>query len=297
MPENKGYIVYGYSNSEVSGDKQAEHLGLGDVWVVRLTHEGEVLWQETYGGKRDDIPVQLQITDEGNYAVLGYSNSHAEAGTDYWLLEFDDLGNVNFEETYNIGTTDIATGLTKNKDNTYLISGYTRTNYKNPDGKEAQGVEDYVAIKVDQQGKKLWEKQLGGKGSDRLLSTLQTRDGGYVLSGTSNSGAGRDKSIRSNGLKDYWVVKLQDEAVATEEQEGRSIVVYPVPTERYLTIVVPYTFETGVALVYDYAGRLLQKQELKNRTQALDLQHLASGLYLVKIQTEKEEISKKIVKK
>ncbi len=296
LPDDKGYIVYGYSNSQVSGDKQAEQLGLGDVWVIRLTQKGEVLWQETYGGKGDDIPVQLQITDEGNYLLLGYSNSHSEEGTDYWLVEFDNVGNVNFEETYNIGTTDIATGLTKNKDQTYLISGYTRTNYKSPSGKEAQGVEDYVAIKVDQQGQKLWEKQLGGKGSDRLLSTLQTRDGGYVLSGTSNSGAGRDKSIRSNGLKDYWVVKLQDEAVAIEE-EDRSIVVYPIPTERYLTVVVPYAFETGVALVYDYAGRLLQKQVLKSRTQALDLHHLASGLYIVKIQTEKEEITKKIVKK
>ncbi|APD06396.1 DNA helicase [Flavobacteriaceae bacterium UJ101] len=298
LPENKGYMVYGYSNSTISGDKEVKNKGLGDVWVVRLTSEGEVLWQESYGGKGDDIPTGLQITEEGNYVLLGYSNSNTEEGTDYWLMEFDDLGNIHFEETYNVGTTDIATGLTKNKDHSYLISGYTRTNYKNANGQEKKGIEDYVAIKVDKQGKKQWEKQLGGKGSDRLLNTVQTRDGGYLLSGTSNSNANRDKSARSNGLKDYWVVKLKDRLVDTEViEEDRSIQLYPVPTERYLTVVVPYDFQQGTTHIYDYAGRLLQSQELKSRTEVLDLLSLGSGLYIIKIQTDKEEVSKKIVKK
>ncbi|MFV0539282.1 MAG: T9SS type A sorting domain-containing protein [Dysgonomonas sp.] len=296
LPEDQGYIVYGYSTSTLSGDKETEGLGQGDVWMLRLNTSGDVLWQQSYGNSEDDIPVGLQITPEGEYALLGYTVQ--ASGSDYWLISLDAFGATRWEETYDVGTSDIATGLTLAKDNNYLISGYTQTTYDNDNGEEAKGIEDYVAIKVNQQGKKLWEKQLGGKGSDRLLNTVQTRDGGYLLSGTSNSKADGDKSARSNGLKDYWIVKLKDQPVDTEViEEDRSIVLYPIPTERYLTVVIPYDFEVGTALIYDYAGRLLQKQELNHRTEVLDLQHLASGLYIVKIQNEKEEISKKIVKK
>ncbi len=296
LPEDQGYIVYGYSTSTLSGDKETEGLGQGDVWVLRLNTSGDVLWQQSYGNSEDDIPVGLQITPEGEYVLLGYTVQ--ASGSDYWLISLDAFGATRWEETYDVGTSDIATGLTLAKDNTYLISGYTQTTYDNTNGEEAKGIEDYVAIKVNQQGKKLWEKQLGGKGSDRLLNTVQTRDGGYLLSGTSNSKADGDKSARSNGLKDYWIVKLKDQPVDTEiVEEDRSIVLYPIPTERYVTVVIPYDFEVGTALIYDYAGRLLQKQELNHRTEVLDLQHLASGLYIVKIQNEKEEIAKKIIKK
>ena len=297
LSDEKGYIVYGYSNSEATGDKTTDNKGLGDVWVIRLTQEGEILWQESLGSKGDDIPTKLHITEDGNYTLLGYTTS-GNQGTDYWLVEFDDLGNINFEQTYNVGTTDIATGLTKNKDGSYLISGYTRTAYKNANGQDKEGIEDYVTLKVDHKGEKQWEKLIGGKGSDRLLNTIQTRDGGYLLSGTSNSKAEGDKSARSNGLKDYWIVKLMDTPVDTEViEEDRSIQLYPVPTDRYVTIVIPYDFETGTAFIYDYAGRLLQQQPLKSRTEILDLNLLQSGLYIVKIQNEKEEISKKIIKK
>ncbi|MFV0531113.1 MAG: T9SS type A sorting domain-containing protein [Flavobacteriales bacterium] len=293
LPDNKGYIVYGYSNSEeATGDKKAQNLREGDAWLIHLTQEGKILWQQTYGGIGDDVPVQIQITQDGDYLLLSYSNSNIEEGTDYQLTKIDDLGVVKFDKTYNMGLTDIATGLTKGKDHTYLISGYTQTSYENTEGEETKGIEDYVVIKVDTQGNKLWEKQLGGKDSDRLLNTLQTRDGGYLLSGTSRSEATGDK----NGLKDYWIVKLKDQPVEKVE-ENRSIQLYPVPTERYVTIVTPYDFKTGSALIYDYAGRILQKRELKNRMEVLDLHFLSNGVYLVKIQNEKEEVSKKIVKK
>ncbi|QNF32128.1 hypothetical protein HUW51_05055 [Adhaeribacter swui] len=62
----------------------------------------------------------------------------------------------------------------------------------------------------------IWDKTLGGNRSDKLNSFQLTRDGGYILAGTSNSDQSGDKSQGTKGgkdvhdvpLDDYWVIKL-----------------------------------------------------------------------------------------
>jgi hypothetical protein len=58
---------------------------------------------------------------------------------------------------------------------------------------------------------KQWDKTIGGdSGSDQLYAIRQTIDGGYLLAGNSASapGANSDKTQPSQGLDDYWIVKL-----------------------------------------------------------------------------------------
>ena len=43
---------------------------------------------------------------------------------------------------------------------------------------------------------------------DRAYSAVSTSDGGYLLVGYSQSGAGGDKSQNSQGSNDYWAVKI-----------------------------------------------------------------------------------------
>jgi hypothetical protein len=53
-----------------------------------------------------------------------------------------------------------------------------------------------------------WDKTFGGTGSDYAHSVVSTSDGGYLLVGYSQSGAGGDKSQNSQGSYDYWAVKI-----------------------------------------------------------------------------------------
>ena len=55
-----------------------------------------------------------------------------------------------------------------------------------------------------------WQNTIGGSGSDYLFATLQTEDGGFILSGHSYSGISGDKTEANFGLSgtnDYWIVK------------------------------------------------------------------------------------------
>jgi hypothetical protein len=62
-------------------------------------------------------------------------------------------------------------------------------------------------VKLDAVGQKQWDKTIGNKDDDFLFSLQQTRDGDYILGGSSLSGIyGGGKFISS----DYWVVKISD---------------------------------------------------------------------------------------
>lgn len=54
----------------------------------------------------------------------------------------------------------------------------------------------------------MWQKTIGGLGSDILNTLQQTIDGGYILGGLSYSGISGDKTEAVRGGGDYWVVKL-----------------------------------------------------------------------------------------
>ena len=52
-----------------------------------------------------------------------------------------------------------------------------------------------------------WQNTIGGSGADILRSITQTKDGGFILGGYSESNSSGDKTENSNGSYDYWIVK------------------------------------------------------------------------------------------
>ncbi len=59
----------------------------------------------------------------------------------------------------------------------------------------------------------MWQKTIGGSDRDFLDVFLKTNDGGFILGGTSESNISGEKTEDSNGLKDYWVVKINIDGV------------------------------------------------------------------------------------
>ena len=80
-----------------------------------------------------------------------------------------------------------------------------------PDGDRTEGnrgQEDFWCVKMSVFGDKIWDKRFGGADRDFGSAVVATRDGGYILGGTSGSGAGGDKTQGSRGGWDNWIVKI-----------------------------------------------------------------------------------------
>ena len=70
---------------------------------------------------------------------------------------------------------------------------------------------DVVLAKIDGQGEVQWQKIYGGTGYEEIGSVRQTRDGGYLFVGSSDSSPSVNKEAPKFGLGDAWVVKVDGE--------------------------------------------------------------------------------------
>ncbi|MEG1024658.1 MAG: T9SS type A sorting domain-containing protein [Flavobacterium sp.] len=309
---DNGYILAGYSNSPLSGDKTDGNKGVGDYWIVKIDDIGAIQWQKTYGADGDDQPYVIHQTIEGGYIVGGNSNSKnaltslggiVANGTDFWVLKLDAEGGVIWSKTYDFGKVDILTSLVKNKDHTYLIGGYAKAESRQSTvgqvakmagvGKDKEGINDYIALKIDENGEEFWNKTVGSSGEDILRKLIETRDGGYLMAGTSNSNSSMDKNSNIGG-NDFWVVKLKDKAKI--EKVKASIEAIPNPVVTYTNVIIGYDFNDGTASVIDILGRVLQNFKISSRTVPVDLSHYAEGIYIIKIQTDVKTESVKVIK-
>ena len=306
-----GYILGGYSNSPVSGDKTEANFGLGDYWIVKIDETGTIEWQRTLGGDKDDNLFTLSQTKDGGFIVGGNSNSGAtnskskssQNGSDFWVLKLDEKGEIDWQETYNYGKIDVLTSIVENKDGSYLIGGYAQSEAKANAQKvlgkslssDKEGINDYIALKINAKGEEIWSQTVGSKGDEVLKKLLETRDGGYLLAGTSKGSASRDKKSTKGG-SDFWVVKLRDKE--KEEELKIKVEAMPNPAISFTNIIVNFEYETGTATVYDLNGRSLQTQTLKgDRTIPIEVSNLPQGIYLVEIKTNTEKGSVKVIKK
>ncbi|MHC0443102.1 T9SS type A sorting domain-containing protein [Flavobacterium sp. 3-210] len=309
---DNGYILAGYSNSPVSGDKTEKNNGVGDYWIIKIDNSGGIEWQKTYGGDEDNQPYVIHQTKDQGYIVGGNSNSSGALtpeggivsnGTDFWALKLDKEGGVIWSRTFDFGKVDILTSLVENNDGTYLIGGHARNSAPNSNGgliskaanllvKEKEGINDYIALKINAEGEEIWSRTVGSRGDDILRKVVETRDGGYIMAGTSN-GSSKDK--KSNiGSNDFWVVKLKDKAKV--EKIKTDIEAIPNPSSTYTNIIIGYEFKEGTATVLDILGRTLQHFTIKSRTVPVDMSHYPEGVYIVKIQTDVKTESVKIIK-
>jgi len=302
-----GYILGGYSNSPQSGDKTEPSIGIGDYWVVKIDNSGTIEWQRTYGGNGDNQLYVIHQTGDEGYLIGGNSNSTnslttkggtVSNGTDFWLLKVDSKGEEQWSRTYDYGKVDILTSLIENKDHTFLIGGYAQNDITSESTlalkKQDKGINDYIALKIDATGQELWTQSVGSSGEDILRKLIETRDGGYLLAGTSNASSSLDKKS-TIGSNDFWVVKLQDKV--NIEPAKVAIEVFPNPVASFTNVIIGYEYTSGTATLVDLSGRTLQQFPITSRTVPIDFTMYPEGVYIVNIKTDVRTDGLKLIKK
>src|SRR6478672_3972940 len=73
------------------------------------------------------------------------------------------------------------------KDGGLIAGGYSYSNKSGDKTQNSRGESDYWVVKLDKSRNIQWEKTIGGVIDDNLYALHQTRDGGYILGGYSDS--------------------------------------------------------------------------------------------------------------
>ena len=169
-----GYIVAGNTNS----------FGVnGDIYLVKTDNDGNMLWNETYGGERRDDGSSVQVTDDGGYIVAGSTNSFGAGGYDFYLVKTDDVGNKLWDKTYGGTGDDYALSVQDTADGGYIIAGNA--------GELDASSNKIFLVKTDGSGEVSWDKIYSHEvGACLCYSVQETSDGGYIVAGSTDSGGG-----------------------------------------------------------------------------------------------------------
>ena len=145
----------------------------------------DTLWTKTYGGSDEDWSYSVQQTTDSGYIIVGYTYSYGIGNQDIWLIKTDASGDTLWTKTFGGGYIDYGRSVQQTADGGYILVGAT----------ESFGVSysDIWLIKTNNSGDTLWTKTFGREYADRGYSVQQTTDGGFIITGyTESFGKGGD---------------------------------------------------------------------------------------------------------
>ncbi|MBI3502204.1 MAG: T9SS type A sorting domain-containing protein [Bacteroidetes bacterium] len=172
-----GFIVAGWTHSF--------GMGYSDIYLVKASSGGSLQWSKTFGGTSLDYATSVQQTSDGGYIIVGLTESFGSGLTDIYLLKTDSNGSLKWTAVFGGTNDDEGRAILQTNDGGFIITGGTKS--------FGAGDEDIYLLKTDSAGILQWTKTIGGTGGEEGYSLQQTNDGGYIITGNTNSfGSGND---------------------------------------------------------------------------------------------------------
>jgi len=168
--QDGGYIVAGGTWS---------FGGQGNLLIVKTDSVGDSMWMRTYGGHQYDLCYSVQQTLDSGYIVVGWTSSFGAGLEDIYLIKLDTQGDTMWTRTYGGGGNDRGYCVQETGDGCYIVAGWTSS--------FGAGLGDIYLIKLDTQGDTMWTRTYGGGGNDRGYCVQETGDGGFVITGYTDS--------------------------------------------------------------------------------------------------------------
>lgn len=177
----------------------------------------QIIWQKTIGGFLMENFSIIYPTKDGGYIVgaasastiSGDKTDTSRGSNDYWVVKLNSIGAIQWQKTIGGNKLDNLKDIIPTYDGGYLLGGESQSDISGEKTEASRGLTDYWVVKINDTGKIMWQKTIGGTAMETMASIVQSpQDSGYIIAGTSSSGVGGDKTNSSRGLADYWVVKL-----------------------------------------------------------------------------------------
>ncbi|HYV93227.1 MAG TPA: DUF1566 domain-containing protein [Chitinophagales bacterium] len=221
VTEDGGYLLAGSTSSDNVGDVSDPSRGGKDYWILKLSSDGSKEWDKRYGGSMDDELFQAIQTPDGGFLLGGQSASANDGDKsttscglkDLWIIKVDADGYKQWDKSYGTDMNDFFGGICLANNGGYMIGGSTSGGAICDKTASSRGGKDFWIIHVDVAGNKIYDARFGGNLADDLAAIIPSRDGGYLLGGSSSSVASGDRSCSARGLSDYWIVKVDDDGI------------------------------------------------------------------------------------
>ncbi|MCP4117910.1 MAG: DUF4214 domain-containing protein [Desulfobacteraceae bacterium] len=165
------------------------------LFLAGINSTGDIIWSKefTFGNNSVNRLQSIQQTRDGGYIIAG-ETVFPENNTDIYLIKTDINGNEIWSNTIGRSNcTEQVKSIQETADGGFIIVGEIQ---------EDSCKSDIYLMKADRNGNELWSKAIGGIGWDRGYSIKQTLDGGYLITGHTDSYSNLE------GRTDLYLIKM-----------------------------------------------------------------------------------------
>ena len=159
IDEARGIVSSGDGNHVIVGDTRSSEQdvslnnGAADLWLVKISDDGEVLWNSSIGGSNFDVGRSIDLTFDGGFIIAGSSRSfdgdvlQNQGQNDAWIVKINTFGELLWETTVGGSEIDFAYDSVQLNNGTIIAVG--ETNSSNGDILENKGFTDVLIIKIN----------------------------------------------------------------------------------------------------------------------------------------------------
>ncbi len=126
------YIATG--TCTMNGGNVAGSHGANDIWAIKLSSTGNLLWQRPIGNAANQIGNNSYITIDSGCVIIGVSNGGGgevtgqHNGADVWVVKLSKYGVLQWEKCYGGNSGDVGLSIYQTPDEGFITAGYTYTN-------------------------------------------------------------------------------------------------------------------------------------------------------------------------
>ncbi|UII23617.1 T9SS type A sorting domain-containing protein [Fulvivirga ligni] len=172
----------------VAGRSDGLYFGGVDASLTKVQASGAQVWSAVYGWDNTDLFNSVRrgafLQDQVAYVAAGYTNSVGFGNADAWILGANRNGAPSFSHLYGGKGTDIFHDIKNSYKKSLGQDGYVAVGQTNSYTNFFPGNSMYV-VKTDVFGVLTRATVIGGQGGQTGYWIEQTKDGGYIIVGSS----------------------------------------------------------------------------------------------------------------
>ena len=156
----------------------------------------DTLWTHMYGSSGTEELFDMKETSDNGFILAGYTDFWGSGSDDMYLIKCDYQGVTEWTGYYGSEGIDTAYSVIETVDGGFLVLGRTDNG--------GTSFFDLCLVKINSNGVEQWSQTYGGAEPEIGYSIVNDVNGGYVITGVTNS--------FGEGNGDVWLLKV-DEAV------------------------------------------------------------------------------------
>ena len=302
VASDHGSFVVAGTIELAGGDISDTSRGGEDYWVIKIDSSGNKIWDKRFGGNHNDQLGDICKSNDNGYMLCGatvsaqgldVSQPKLNNGPGAWVIKLDSVGNKIWDKRFQggnllnpsgpifqngFGYGTCAQAIQPDPEGGYGVLITCSDSMGNDFTEPGIGDDDYLMLRIDEAGNKIWDKRFGNALQDVPSSFVYLQDSSIIVCGAS----------QCRGIDiDIWALrfKMTDHPLGVSDlvENLDDLFIYPNPTSESVHFTCNI-HKPGEINVFNSQGELVLRKVVArlDENETIDLSSFPQGVYFIR---------------